>query len=448
MFNRRLTALLQVIFLLLVVLSLLVGLSYFTTDSSFGFGRVQSLVHSWPNHGSANDRVGNGSASTVPEKEPSSKWLEDAPAYINAIMNPEDTTFNRLECPTLSGDRYTYLRDNSSNAQGFRVRPKYFFALDLYNCRHILPRLFGSIVEAMRFLGPESCALSVVEGRSTDGTYEVLKLLQPEIENMGAKYILQTNGIDPTGTGVNRIQALADLRNQALQPLVDHPDQFSPDTTVVFLNDIVPCMEDLLELIHQRFYQHADMTCAMDWTYVGKDPTFYDIWIARGMNGDSFFDIPADGNWNSAWNLFWNNPESHDRLMFGKSFQVFSCWNGATAFTAKPFFEHKLKFRSSFEQECYQGEPQLFCKEMWYHGYGKIAVVPTVNVEYNDAAGKKIKDLKGYVSKLVESEQQDDESLHIKWEPNPPENIKCMASYANQTWCHWDEQLAENGVWA
>ena len=52
------------------------------------------------------------------------------------------------------------------------------------------------------------------------------------------------------------------------------------------------------------------MTCAMDWVYVGPDPTFYDVWIARGMMGDSFFNVPDDGNWNSAWNLFWNDPKA------------------------------------------------------------------------------------------------------------------------------------------
>jgi hypothetical protein len=52
------------------------------------------------------------------------------------------------------------------------------------------------------------------------------------------------------------------------------------------------------------------------------------------MTGDTFFEIPEDGNWNFAWNLFWNDPKSRQRLNSHKPFQVFSCWNGATAFTA------------------------------------------------------------------------------------------------------------------
>jgi alpha-1,3-mannosyltransferase len=181
----------------------------------------------------------------------------------------------------------------------------------------------------------------------------------------------------------------------------------------------------------------------MDWTYVGAAPTFYDVWIARGMNGDSFFNIPEDGNWDSAWNIFWNNPEARERLRSGKPFQVFSCWNGATAFTATPVLERKVKFRGAYKDECFSGEPELFCKDMWYTGYGKIAVVPSVNIEYSDEAAKKIKSLKGYVSRWVGTEGVN--ALKIKWEPSPPAQVKCIANFQNQYWVPWDEQLAEHG---
>jgi alpha-1,3-mannosyltransferase len=37
-------------------------------------------------------------------------------------------------------------------------------------------------------------------------------------------------------------------------------------------------------------------------------------------------------------------------------------------------------------------------------GYGKIAMVPTVNIEYSDDAAKRIKALKGYVSYWVDKD--------------------------------------------
>jgi alpha-1,3-mannosyltransferase len=289
----------------------------------------------------------------------------------------------------------------------------------------------------MRFLGPENCVLSIVEGRSNDGTFEVLKELRAEIEDLGSRYIFQSSDINPHGNGTDRINALAELRNMALRDLIVYPKRYAEDPTVVFSNDVALCLEDILEIIHQRVFQGADMTCAMDWTYVGEHPTFYDVWIARGMTGDTFFRIPEDGSWDYAWNLFWNDEKAHSRWSSSKPFQVFSCWNGVTAFTAKPLMEGKIQFRDHHENECYQGEPKLFAKDMWYHGYGKIAVVPSVNVEYSDEAAKKIKALKGYTSQHLDKEGED---IQIQWEIEPPAKVKCMpGGYKDQTFVPWDE---------
>ncbi|KAL8865194.1 MAG: hypothetical protein Q9174_007021, partial [Haloplaca sp. 1 TL-2023] len=368
---------------------------------------------------------------------PNTTLLEAASPYVAAIISPNDTTFHRLKCPAPDEDRYDYLQgeEQKLDTLGIEATLKYFFALDLHQCVALLPRLLGSVVEAIEFLGPENCALSVVEGRSDDGTFETLLLLREELDKIGVRYFLQTNEVDPHNSG-DRIKALANLRNQALQPLIDLHLETNTDVTVVFLNDVAICREDILELIHQRRRQNADMTCAMDWTYVGPDPTFYDVWIARGMNGDSFFNIPPDGNWNSAWHLFWNNPEASEKLSAGKPFQVFSCWNGAVAFKAKPIVQQKLKFRKAGPEECPQGEPKSFCKDMWVLGYGKIAVVPSVNLEYSDEAAKKIKALKGYVSRFVAGGVEDDE---IEWQTKPPEKVKCIRNYGDQTWPPWDD---------
>src|SRR2546421_12147992 len=64
-----------------------------------------------------------------------------------------------------------------------RSKPKYFFALDLHECAPLLPRLLGSVIETIRFLGPSNCVLSIVEGRSHDGTYEILHSLSPELRS-------------------------------------------------------------------------------------------------------------------------------------------------------------------------------------------------------------------------------------------------------------------------
>jgi alpha-1,3-mannosyltransferase len=98
----------------------------------------------------------------------------------------------------------------------------------------------------------------------------------------------------------------------------------------------------------------------------------------------------------------------------------------------------RIKFRSPNRNECYQGEPSLFCKDMWLEGFDKIAVVPTVNLEYSDETGKRIKDLKGYVSEWVDKE---DPRVYIEWEAKPAKKVKCMKNYAEQVWLPWDEGL-------
>lgn len=364
--------------------------------------------------------------------------LAQAPFITHAILNPSDTIFPRLECPQPNLDRYAYLK-HPSEQSGASQRPRFFFALNLHQCVHLLPRLIGSIVETIKFLGPENCALSIVEGRSDDGTFEVLDTLRQSLHTLGVKYFFQTSDIEPLVKGGDRIKSLATLRNLALQDLLTNPAHYDADTTVIFSNDIALCMEDILELLHQRRWQGADQTCAMDWTYVGETPSFYDVWIARGMTGDTFFRIPAENpTWDFAWDLFWNDDKARTRLAASKPFQVFSCWNGVTAFTAKPLMDGSVKFRSHKEGECFQGEPKLFAKDLWANGYGKIAVVPSVNVEYSDEKGRKIKALKGYVSKHVANEEDD---AKIEWEAKPPQKVKCMPTHDRQFFVDWDEGL-------
>jgi alpha-1,3-mannosyltransferase len=360
--------------------------------------------------------------------------LAEAPRYIQAILNPENDSFDRLQCSRPNISRYGYLRNAPTTADD-ASRKQYFFAILLHQNVALLPRLIGSIVEAIRFLGPENCALSVVEGRSDDGTYEVLRLLQDPLNNLGIEYLFQSNDVEITDEG--RIATLVALRNQALDPLRRHREQFSNSSTIVFLNDVAACSDDILELIHQRAFQSADMTCAMDWTHPSADnPLFYDVWISRGMTGNTFFRIGDNGDWDLAQNLFWNDEKSRSRLDAFKPFQVFACWNGAAAFTAFPILNDEIKFRVSSPEECFQGEPQLLCKDLWLHGYRRIAVVPSVNLQYTDEDAKRIKQQKGYVADLV---QHEDADTRMDWQRDPPPEVKCMPSFNNQFFRPWNE---------
>ncbi|KAK7924000.1 glycosyltransferase family 69 protein [Apiospora marii] len=383
-------------------------------------------------------------AASTESAEPKVLSQVETTAYVLSILDPKDTHFPRLQCPPPDSKRYKYLKNSRLTR---KPKIQYHFALDLRQCLKLLPQLLGSVVEAIRFLGPEQCALSIVEGNSEDGTPEVLAVLQRELGKlMGDRLrIILGDNIDPISLGSPggaRFSRLAELRNMALQPLVQHTERYAEDATVIFLNDVAICTEDILELVHQRRSLHADMTCAMDWM-LGDDgrSLFYDSYIARAANGDLFFDIPPEtGSFSHGVDdLFWNEPVARALFEAHLPFQVFSCWNGAVTFAAKPVVERKLAFRVSREDlgECYGGEPQHFCKDMAFQGYGKIAVVPSVNLEYSVEKGEMLKKAKGFASSLVEANSAKES---ISWQP-PPDQVKCMPTFDNQYWRPWNDTL-------
>lgn len=232
--------------------------------------------------------------------------------FVQAILEPADRNFQRLQCPVPEGlARYESLKPDDTSSSTAHAPPhaknkhiKFFFALDLTTCVNLLPRLLGSIVETLRFLGPENCALSIVEGRSQDGTREVLEAIKADVEALGTQYFLQTSNVNPKAG--DRIVGLAELRNLALQPMLNDRRRYDAITTVIFLNDVAICMEDILELVYQRSILGADMTCAMDWLAPsGGEPTFYDVWISRTISGDSFWTLEGTG---------WDNVSHYDRF--------------------------------------------------------------------------------------------------------------------------------------
>ncbi len=84
--------------------------------------------------------------------------------------------------------------------------------------------------------------------------------------------------------GANIVQRLVDLRNPAISLLVTMSSYFDRDIAIILINDIAICAEDTGELLLQKIYQKADIMCAMAWIVKGHH--FYDVLIARQMNGD------------------------------------------------------------------------------------------------------------------------------------------------------------------
>ena len=346
-----------------------------------------------------------------------------------------------LNCLNPDLSSYKYLRPTASSIALASSKTKYFFALNLRENLSVLPRLLSSILEVIQFLGPEHCALSIVEGNSPDGTSDVLAALEPHLDPGLRVHFVLGNKIDPLSGA--RFAKLAELRNLALSPMLKDPERYE-EATVVFINDVFICPDDILELVHQRVKIGADMTCAMDWVFGSEEATFYDVYIARGINGDLFFDIPKDVSWSKATNLFWNDAQSKKRFDAQQPLQVFACWNGAVAFTARPIVKKEIAFRAAQEKygECYNGEPEIFCKDMWANGHGKIAVLPYINLVYDEKASQRIKDVKGYTSQR--KSPKDISTDQIAWK-QPPEQVKCMPTFDRQSWVPWNDTGGHKG---
>ena len=389
--------------------------------------------------------------------------LENTAVEILKWINTPDDALedhDRLKCPGPVEGRYDYMKTRGKKevmqlqrgaAKTFKTKPKWFFALDLYNCAPVLSRLISTIMATMDFLGPENCALSVVEGRSDDGTYEVLMGMRTVLEAMGTQFFLQTNETNPHEIDDEdfreRIARLAVLRNMALEPLTSQPSNFHSDTTVFFINDVSLCISDVLELGHQLIMQNAHMTCAMDWIYDGHN--FYDSWIGRTMKGDLFIWQSESGDFSHhAQTLFWNDANLKARRENGLAFQVFSCWNGGVAFVAKPLIDHGVRFRTHKDGECHLGEPVHFAKDLRQAGYDRVAVVGSVNVGYNDGDTRAAKDRWGNVQDwttkrwLAEMKRQG-VGERIRWDPDPPDQIMCIEMWgAEARYVDWDEPRA------
>ena len=198
--------------------------------------------------------------------------------YVNGIMGKREYQFWKPKCQTPIAIRYDSLKSASESRE-----IQYYFTLDLCQAKPMLPSLLGAIIQTIRFLGPQQCALSIVEGRSTDGTYQVLAALKTDLEKLGTIFHLSTSNISPKNKTQDRREGLAFLRNLALAPLVAEPHKYSPDTQVIILNDIHLCPHDILELIFQQRMENATMTCGMDWSEDGS--IFYDIYVACSWSG-------------------------------------------------------------------------------------------------------------------------------------------------------------------
>ena len=325
---------------------------------------------------------------------------QDAGAPIRECIDCARVVKSCSLTPTLKS-RYQHLQKDKH----------YLFALALHNSQPLIRNMVVQLSQVFEFLGVNHTTLSIYEGGSSDNSSQLLSLLALEFEMIGVTTHVVTGGPPIDWEHVYRIEALAKVRNRVLEPLFEDVDRVnrlhSPPAfhSIVYLNDIVFCAADILELIHQHTVLGASMVCPLDFgTWDPFLTPFYDLWVARTMAGDILYDAFGnyeDGGANvslsrseqkwkreTSWHasnglqLFWKDRLGQARASQGRPVQVYSCWNGGVVIDPRPFYESRLQFRRGKKGECAESECSHFSKDLWQAGYGKIAIVPSVAVAY------------------------------------------------------------------
>ena len=144
---------------------------------------------------------------------------------------------------------------------------KYFFAINLYNSFDVIPDLFSTLFKVSSILGFQNVYVSIYENGSNDQTKALLRIFDALCQSAGLRVKIRTS-MRTRGNFNHRIEYLAEVRNAAFVPLHElrdaHGELFD---TIVFMNDILPCVDDLLELIWQSRLNNAGITCAADYMY-------------------------------------------------------------------------------------------------------------------------------------------------------------------------------------
>jgi alpha-1,3-mannosyltransferase len=260
---------------------------------------------------------------------------------------------------------------------------KYYFAINFYNSFDVIPDLFATLFRVAAILGYHNVFVSIYENGSTDQTKALLRIFDALTRSVGMRVMIRTS-TRTRGAFNHRIEYLAEVRNSAFVPFHELRDSEGEYfDSVVFMNDILPCVDDLLELIWQSRRNNAGITCAADYMYHDEiaSPVFYDNWVSRDINGTALENAPFE--------RIFHHAESSARFQHHLPVQVQSCWNGIAILDPAPIYSPPhIQFRMAkiTEGECSASECSLICNDYWEAGYGRIMMVPRVKLAYDNVS--------------------------------------------------------------
>ena len=221
------------------------------------------------------------------------------------------------------------LADPHPKRTGYAPRPeKIFIAAAFHQNEAVLPYWTKTMLDVIAYLGPDNVFVSVVENYSSDRSPELLRAFAGELDarHIQSRIQVQNETVKrpPDLSGNARIEFLAAIRNQALEPLLSTGGY----DRVLFSNDVFVEPESVLELLDTRGGAY-DFACGLDFGHFGA----YDMWVLRD----------AAGRLTAAYWPFFDAPASAAAMRADEPVPVFACWNGIVAFAADPLLPVHLR---------------------------------------------------------------------------------------------------------
>ncbi|KAK2589812.1 hypothetical protein QQS21_012515 [Conoideocrella luteorostrata] len=293
---------------------------------------------------------------------------------------------------------HSNVRSHNAPASIPRPRERIYIASMHFNNGQILKSHWNkAVIDLTEKFGPKNVFVSIFESGSWDDSKEVLRHLDEQLEKRGVPHRVEVSDvthqdeIDNSNKGegwidtprnkkeLRRIPYLAKLRNRTIKDLLDLSKKGVEFDKVIFLNDVIFTVEDVLELMDTNGGEYG-AACSLDFS---KPPQYYDTFALR--------DIEGHAHVMQTWPYFKARSSRNAIVNNMDAVPVTSCWNGIVVMPAEPFVSStKLRFRGVPDSlATYHLEGSECCLIHADNPLSKTLGVylnPRVRVGYNSAA--------------------------------------------------------------
>lgn len=215
-----------------------------------------------------------------------------------------------------------------------RNRERIYIASMHFNDAKIINRWSKELLSLIDTLGSDNVFVSIYESGSWDNTKEHLHALDSQLEAKGVQRRVVVSDVthkdemsaSDKGEGwiltsrgkkeLRRIPYLSRLRNKTIKDLVELNDKGITFDKVLFLNDVIFSVDDVLTLMDTNGGDYG-AACSLDFS---KPPQYYDTFALRDSGGSPHL--------MQTWPYFRAQSSRNALINNRDAVPVQSCWNG------------------------------------------------------------------------------------------------------------------------